>query len=89
MGWKGYHTKAVFDNNKIVTDTKISKTYVKLFEKDCMLRPSCYFCQFCSTARTGDISICDFWGIDMSDKGMAFSTVTASAGTSIFFGISI
>ena len=39
-------------------------SYYKLFLNCASLRESCYQCKFAGPARTGDITLCDYWGVD-------------------------
>ena len=42
----------------------ISSSYYKLFLNCATMRMSCYSCQFASPERVGDISLCDYWGVN-------------------------
>ena len=42
--------------------------FVELFSADVALRPSCYYCPYCSLERCTDITIGDFWGIEDIDS---------------------
>ena len=39
-------------------------SYYKLFLNCQIFRDSCYHCKFAGTKRPGDISLCDYWGIE-------------------------
>lgn len=43
-------------------------SYYKLFLNCQTFRESCYKCKFAGTSRPGDISLCDYWGIDEEHK---------------------
>lgn len=49
-------------NNKCVYNYESS--YYSLFLKGITFRDSCYKCPYAQNMRVGDITICDFWGID-------------------------
>lgn len=53
--------------------------YIVMFNSNCMLRPSCHACKFCTPRRNSDITIGDFWGIEKKnpemDDGMGASLV--------------
>lgn len=71
-GWKTYsfHAKAIQGGN-IVTLTKgrlFEDTYLKVFLKNICLRPSCHQCPTRSGKGNSDITIADFWGIDVVDS---------------------
>lgn len=71
-GWKtfSFHAKAIQGGN-IVTLTKgrlFEDTYLKVFLKNICLRPSCHQCPTRSGKGNSDITIADFWGIDVVDS---------------------
>lgn len=39
-------------------------SYYKLFLMNALFRESCYHCKFASESRVGDLSICDYWGVE-------------------------
>ena len=75
-------TKFVFRDKRYGQDTKGSYTtingrlcpihskdssYYSLFLKGLLFRDSCYNCPYATENRVGDISICDFWGVDIEE----------------------
>lgn len=38
--------------------------FITLYNSNCILRPSCYHCQYTSISRKTDITIGDFWGVE-------------------------
>lgn len=52
----------------MVHDNHITQSYTRLFLKDVMIRPSCFYCPYASLCRSGDITIGDFWGIEKIDE---------------------
>ena len=44
-------------------------SYYKLFLNCQTFRDSCYHCKFAGTERPGDISLCDYWGIEDEHPG--------------------
>ena len=89
-GWKGYHIKAEFENGTIINDSEITQTYIKLFNRDLILRPSCYKCPYASLNRVGDLTIADFWDIEeidysfLDDIGVSMVFVNSDTGKKIF-----
>lgn len=67
-GWKGYHIKIVFEDGSVIRDTDFIRSFVTLFSNDLIIRQSCFFCEYASTTRCGDITIGDFWGLENVDK---------------------
>ncbi len=85
---------------KFKTKTK-TKTKTKILEASCdpyyasflrgeTYRLSCYECPFAKTERVGDISICDFWGVEKfypemnTSKGLSGIIVNSEKGESFF-----
>lgn len=89
-GWHGYHIKVTFSNNKEIKEDKEVESFVTLFQRDIMLRPSCYRCPYASLQRTGDLTIGDFWGLEKSDlefsddKGVSMLIVNTNKGKKLF-----
>lgn len=42
-------------------------SYYKLFLNCSTFRESCYYCKFAAPERVGDITLCDYWGVDEED----------------------
>lgn len=89
-GWHGYHVKVTFSDNKEIKDNKEVESFVTLFKRDIMLRPSCYQCPYASLKRTGDMTIADFWGIENIDsefsdeKGVSLVITNTKKGKNLF-----
>lgn len=57
----------VFENGKERRDISYKSSYYSFFLSCEILRDSCYHCRFSTPLRGGDITLCDFWGIDMEE----------------------
>ena len=85
-GWKMFNTFLKFSNNSVYECTFSKDPYMKLFLRNCSLRPSCYDCQFNSLDRPSDISLGDCWGIDkripdmFDDKGASVILINTKNG---------
>lgn len=53
--------KVVYKQNHLKA---FQSSYYKLFLNCVTFRDNCYSCKFASPERVGDISLCDYWGID-------------------------
>ena len=81
-GWKNYSFlitgKAVSnDENKVLySEAHDKNAYMRGFLSDIYLRPSCYSCKCKNGASHSDLTLADFWGIDVispdvyDDKGV-------------------
>ncbi len=77
----GCETKQIFRNN----------LFLSLFYNDLILRRSCYHCRFARRARVGDISIGDYWGIEVqhpeiqaTQEGVSLVMVNSEKGRQLF-----
>lgn len=61
-----------------------SDLYCKLYFANYILRPSCHKCRFCTTDRSSDLTLGDFWGIEKvrpeADDKMGTSLVMLHTG---------
>ncbi len=63
LGWRELTTKLIFDNGKVLYDTKETSLFTNGYiGTHTYCRPSCYNCRFKGFPRIADISIADFWG---------------------------
>jgi len=63
LGWRNLTTKLVFDNGKVLFDTKDTSIFTRGYiGTHAYCRPSCYECKFKGFPRISDISIADYWG---------------------------
>lgn len=68
-GWYNFSFSAS-NSKEVFTNYYEDDLYMKLFLHNSILRPSCYECRFRNVSRISDITLADFWGIDMLDKTM-------------------
>lgn len=61
--WQNYPAMASFQNGKTVINSMEVRMFNSLFLSDLIMRECCYSCTFANTARVGDITLADFWGI--------------------------
>jgi len=85
-GWKRYSVSFLFKNDTEYRQTFHKDLYMRAFLKNVCLRPSCYVCRFKSLHRQSDITLADFWGIQMilpemdDDKGTSLVFVNSDKG---------
>lgn len=88
-GWRGYSSRIYFKDGTEIPHNDISGSFIELFMYDVCLRESCTKCPYTSTARVGDITIGDFWGIenvmpDLSDnQGISAVMVNSEKGAEL------
>lgn len=85
FGWKKPYAYAVVGENEISV-----RDYMKLYSGKLIIRPSCHFCPYTTLNRNTDITIGDFWGIDVkmpefySSDGNSLVLVHSDKGERLF-----
>lgn len=86
-GWKQYSLTIRQQLGAIASTPFRYDSYMQLFLKDYILRPSCYNCKFKNGANLSDITLGDFWGVSDihpewdDDKGLSILLANSSKGT--------
>ena len=93
-GWKEYSYVTEFKNGKVYSETLGKDLYMKGFLKDLYLRPSCYSCSAKNYTSGSDLSLADFWGVQVKypefddDKGVSLILINTKKGQDILNMIS-
>ena len=81
-GWEQFGIKINMDNGKEYYSPK-NKGFIGLFTKNIFLRPACSECAFKGFDRCSDLTLGDFWGIEMVaphyDKGRGVSLIMVNS----------
>lgn len=86
-GW-GMYPVAVTESGEVIPKSPFFMSYAKMFH-NLILNNSCYNCKYASTARVGDITLGDFWGIEKTTcefndgMGVSLCLVNSSKGQEI------
>ena len=96
-GWKKYRfvvrgkSAAKADQNSVLSsDIHYENVYMRGFLQDVYLRPSCYGCQCKGGKSHSDLTIADFWSIDLvsqdfnDDNGVGLVLINTSKGNESF-----
>lgn len=95
-GWKNYSflvkgKTGLNDENKILySESHDKNAYMRGFLSDIYLRPSCYSCKCKNGISHSDITIADFWGINIQapdfddNKGVGLVLVNTQRGKELF-----
>ncbi len=88
-GWSEFSMKVTTTTEKY--RQALSKDYfLKAFLSDLCLRPSCYHCHFRTLHRASDITLADFWGIEVilpamnDDKGISLVIINSDKGNTLY-----
>ena len=85
-GWNNFRIKIVFENGKIYSCEANKDPFMKSFLQNANLRPSCYQCNFSTIPRLADITLGDYWGVNIvhpelkDDKGISMITINNDRG---------
>lgn len=92
-GWKTYALSIDFSNDSAYVCRHRYDLFMRAFLNDLCLRPSCHYCAFKKVNRISDITVADFWGIDVlyedmdDDKGTSLVIIHSEKGSRIFSNI--
>ena len=68
VGWHAHTEHFFLENGKNEYKSKLSQNHKDLFYAHLTIRPSCYQCAYTGFPRIADISIADYWGIELCMK---------------------
>ncbi len=90
-GWKNYGLEITYaDDTDYFCEFK-QNAYSKAFLNNLCLRPSCYKCAFKNAKPFSDITLADYWGVDIvsphldDDRGLSAVMVNSKKGEELFF----
>lgn len=94
-GWVRFSISIPFSHDTEYRMEHHQDSFMKVFLKNIILRPSCYHCQFKPSTNISDITLADFWGVwnivpEMhDDKGTSLSIVNSAKGQRLFEEIKV
>lgn len=95
MGWS-HRERIIYKDGSIEQNTRWSEAWRRYFYDNRSLRPSCYCCPYATTARSSDITIGDFWGIEHTglkyfkdDLGVSLVLVNSEPGLNLFSKLNV
>ncbi len=89
-GWVRYSISIPFSHDIEYRKEHHQDSFMKVFLKNVILRPSCYHCQFKPSTNVSDITLADFWGVRniapemYDDKGTSLSIINSTKGQRLF-----
>lgn len=89
-GWKEYCLVVHFNKGFTLSKIHYNDSYMRGFISNIYLRPSCYQCKCKNGVSHSDLTIADFWGINIlmpefdDDKGVALVLLNTQKGETIF-----
>lgn len=68
-GWNRFCTKIEFENGSYYLQDRYHDTYIRGYiEENLYIRPSCADCRFKGFHRAADITLADFWGVQLEGQ---------------------
>lgn len=90
-GWNRFSTRIDFDSGAYYLRDRYHDTYIRGYiEENLYIRPSCASCEFKGLRRTSDITLADFWGVELqkymqeSDGGTSMVMVHTEKGNKLW-----
>jgi len=89
-GWRKFSFTIDFENGHHFSETLSENIYIKGFLRELYQRPACHSCKFKIDNYKSDITLADYWGIQMfhpkldDDKGVSFVSINSKRGEEIF-----
>ncbi|MBQ6432117.1 MAG: polysaccharide pyruvyl transferase family protein [Oscillospiraceae bacterium] len=65
LGWYGFSMKVTYADGAYYRELATKDPYERSFLANLTLRPSCYQCQYKSVSRVSDLTLADYWGVEL------------------------
>lgn len=91
-GWHDYRNAAFFEGSRKLFGYDVS-AYQEIFDFSYAARPACASCPYTSAARTGDVTLGDYWGVERhfpaidDNRGVSLAIASTGLGDSLVRGI--
>ena len=93
-GWHAHNEQSLFENGKSDYRSKLTQNHKDLFYSHYIIRPACFACKYVGKNRVGDLTIGDFWGIELclpdfdDNKGISMMMVNSAKGKELLDAVS-
>lgn len=90
LGWHGANISAVYQDGSEESNTLLLRAFTNLYFTNLISRPSCEKCLYANFDRCSDITIADFWGIELTypnfddNKGVSLILLNSEKGKKFF-----
>ncbi len=90
LGWHGANISAVYQDDSEESNTLLLRSFTHLYFSNLISRPSCENCSYANFDRCSDITIADFWGIELTrpdfddNKGVSLILINSEKGKKVF-----
>lgn len=65
LGWYGFSMKVTYADGTSYRELATKDPYERAFLANLTLRPSCYQCQYKTVSRVSDLTLADYWGVEL------------------------
>ncbi|MBR4131687.1 MAG: Coenzyme F420 hydrogenase/dehydrogenase, beta subunit C-terminal domain, partial [Oscillospiraceae bacterium] len=64
-GWNDFSMKITYADGTSYRELAVKDPYERAFLANLTLRPSCYQCQYKTVSRVSDLTLADYWGVEL------------------------
>ena len=64
-GWNDFSMKVTYADGTSYRELAVKDPYERAFLANLTLRPSCYQCQYKTVSRVSDLTLADYWGVEL------------------------
>ncbi len=93
VGWNEFSMKVCYTSGEYYRELADNDAFVKAFLANLNLRPSCYQCQYKTVGRISDITLADYWGVEIvhpelkNEQGVSLVLIQSEKGRELFENI--
>lgn len=70
-GWNRFSTRVEFEDGQVYSEDRYHDLFIRGYiEQNLYMRACCYSCEFRELGITADITLADFWGVELVDKSL-------------------
>ena len=90
LGWNDFSMKIEYADGTCYRELATKDPYERAFLANLTLRPSCYQCQYKTVSRVSDLTLADYWGVELvhpelkDQQGVSLVLVHTKKGAELF-----
>ncbi len=94
VGWNDFSMKVQYDDGSSYRELAVKDPFERAFLANLILRPSCHQCQYKTLNRCSDITLADYWGVEIvhpelkNQQGVSLVLIQSAKGQKVFEKIS-
>ena len=90
QGWNNFSMKINFADGTCYRELAVKDPFERAFLANLTLRPSCYQCQYKTVSRVSDLTLADYWGVELvhpelkEQQGVSLVLLHSEKGRQLF-----